>query len=126
MIPHNNENSIRANIRHKKHYNTTTKQHFLSKWSMKRQIVRSVETRCKSCICIPKCDVPEKFFTLIGEWNDHNNGLLFSKCMHNNNNSNHVTKAGGEEEDAEDIHISLSSENLNPSVDPDQNCELYL
>ena len=61
-IEHDSEKVIRKYLRGKKDYVTSTKQYFLSSKARHQSINRQHgnDVRCRSCVCIPKRDFPER------------------------------------------------------------------
>lgn len=65
-IDHADESSIRLQLRRRSDCKTTANQYFLIKGSTSKRIDRrNTDTKNTSCVIIPRCDVPEKFFHLI-------------------------------------------------------------
>ena len=65
-IPHVSENQIRQHIRKRSDYQTHMKQYFLRKGYKSNRWIPS-STKCKTCICIPRTDVPDTFFESLSD-----------------------------------------------------------
>ena len=63
-VPHESEKQIRKRIRKRSDCQSHMKQFFLRKGYKSSKICRldPASTKCKTCICIPRTDVPDSFF----------------------------------------------------------------
>ena len=68
-ITHESEKQIRQRIRKRSDCQTHMKQFFLKKGYKSNKICRWIpsSTKCKTCICIPRTDVPDSFFEFLSD-----------------------------------------------------------
>ena len=82
-IPHVSENQTRQRVRKRSDCQTHMKQFFLRKGCKNNRICRWIpsSTKCKTCICILRTDVPDTFFESLSD--NSENYILFLIVIHN-------------------------------------------
>ncbi len=63
-IPHPNEIYIRKQLRERSTCDTRMKQYFHDKKAKDITVARQQKV-CRPCVCIPRDDIPEEFFTVV-------------------------------------------------------------
>ena len=66
-ISYSNEACIRIEIRRHRLCNSTSKQYFLIQESTRKKILRSDESRFKTCSCLSKSSIPQQFFDAVSK-----------------------------------------------------------